>query len=126
MEPPPCKNLDLDRFREYLVLLARAQLSPRFRSKLDASDVVQEALLEAHRNAAAFRGTGDAELAGWLRQILTRTLANAIRGLGRARRDVGREQSLEQAVEASSARLEEWLAGEQSSPSQKAERNEQL
>ena len=33
---------------------------------------------------------------------------------------------MEEAVNASSARLEAWLAAEQSSPSQKAQRNEQV
>jgi RNA polymerase sigma-70 factor (ECF subfamily) len=39
---------------------------------------------------------------------------------------VGRERSLEAALEKSSARLEAWLAAEQSSPSESMERNEQL
>ena len=52
-------------------------------------------------------------------------LANVVRDLGRDRRDVNRERSLEAAAAESSARLEAWLAAEQSSPSQQAERNEQ-
>jgi RNA polymerase sigma-70 factor (ECF subfamily) len=119
-------DLPLDRFRDYLMLLARAHLPARLRAKLDASDVVQQSLLEAHRHAAQFRGATSGELAAWLRQILARHLANAARDLGRARRDVGRERSLEEALEESSARLEGWLVGGQPSPSQEAQRNEQL
>src|SRR5262249_33512621 len=41
------------------------------------------------------------------------------------KRDVSRERSLEEALEESSARLQNWLAAEQSSPSQEAGRKEQ-
>jgi RNA polymerase sigma-70 factor (ECF subfamily) len=118
--------LDLLRYRDYLLLLARAQLNLRLGAKLDASDVVQQTLLEAHRNAAQFRGTTSGEVAAWLRQILARNLANAARDLSRHKRDVGREQSLQQMVEASSARLEACLAGPASSPDEVAQRNEDL
>jgi RNA polymerase sigma-70 factor (ECF subfamily) len=121
----PVGGLDLERFRAYLHLLARLHLDPRLRSKLAPSDVVQQTLLQAYQGLAGFRG-GDEELQPWLRRILARNLAHAARDLGRAKRDVGRERSLEEAVDASSARLEAWLAAEQSSPSQQAARNEQL
>jgi RNA polymerase sigma-70 factor (ECF subfamily) len=117
--------VDLAWFRDYLRLLARAQLDPRLRAKLDASDVVQQTLLEAHRDLAQFRGTTSGELAAWLRRILARNLANAARDLGRDKRDVAREQSLQALVEESSARLEAWLAADVSSPSQAAGRHEQ-
>jgi RNA polymerase sigma-70 factor (ECF subfamily) len=122
----PPGGRDLEHFRAYLRLLARLHLDPRLRGKLDPSDVVQQTLLQAYQAQAGFRGQGDAELAAWLRQILARNLAHAVRDLGRAKRDVGRERSLEAALEASSARLEAWLAAEQSSPSQQAAQNEQL
>ncbi len=115
MNPEPNRpGAALEHFRSYLLLLARARLAPRLRAKLDASDVVQQTLLEAHRDLAQFRGQGTAAQAAWLRQILARNLANAARDLGRARRDVARERSLQAALDES----------EQSSPSQQAERHE--
>lgn len=116
----------LEHFRDYLALLARAQLRPLLRGKADSSDLVQQTLLEAHRNADRFQGTTSGEQAAWLRQILARQMANLVRDHQRGKRDVHRECSLEQAVEQSSARLEAWLAAVQSSPSERAERNEQL
>ncbi len=122
---PEAAGPALERFRAYLHLLARLHLDPRLRARLAPSDVVQQTLLQACQGLAGFRG-GDAELAAWLRRILARNLAHAVRDLGRAKRDVARERSLEEAVNASSARLEAWLAAEQSSPSQQAARNEQV
>ena len=115
-----------DRFRAYLLLLARARIDPRLAAKFDASDVVQQTLLEAHRDAAQFRGRTSGEQAAWLRQILARNLANAGRDLGRRKRDAARERSLEAALDASASRLELWLAAEQSSPSRQAVRNEDV
>ena len=63
-------------------------------------------------------------MAAWLRQILAHNLADAIRNLGRAKREVTKERSLQQALDQSSNRLQSWLAAEQPSPSQHAMRHE--
>src|SRR5437764_11316223 len=107
----------LESYRDYLRLLARLHLDARLRGKLDPSDVVQETLLKAHEKLDQFRGSTDAELAGWLRQILANQLLQAMRQFSAGVRDVGRERSLEAGLEDSSVRLERWLADEQSSPS---------
>ena len=113
-------------YRNYLALLARLQVDGRLRAKVDASDVVQEACLEAHRDFRGFRGSTEKELLGWLRQVLVRNLSNLIRHYaGSQRRDVRRERSLAAAVDRSSAALEAGLVAPQSSPSQQADRREQ-
>jgi RNA polymerase sigma-70 factor (ECF subfamily) len=57
----------LERYRDYLALLAllaRLHWPQRSRSKLGASDIVQEALLKAAQNLNQVRGRSEAELAG--------------------------------------------------------------
>jgi RNA polymerase sigma-70 factor (ECF subfamily) len=116
----------LEKFRAYLELLVRRRLGDRFQGKLDASGVVQQTLWEAHQGLKDFRGTSEAEVAAWLRRILVRNLTDEARKLAAGKRDLAREQSIEQAVEQSSANLAAWLAQDQSSPSQQAVRHEQM
>jgi RNA polymerase sigma-70 factor (ECF subfamily) len=114
------------RYRDYLRLLARTQLGSRLRAKLDASDVAQQTLLRAHEARGQFRGTSEAEKLAWLRAILASVLAAAARRFEAAVRDVGRERSLEADLELSSSRLACLIAADQTSPSQGAERCEDL
>jgi RNA polymerase sigma-70 factor (ECF subfamily) len=116
--------LKLERYRDYLLLLARMQLASRPTVKFEASDLVQATLLKAHAQRQDFRGQSDGEMQAWLRCILAGTLADAFRREHRGKRDVARERSLEAALEQSSAQLVKWLQGSSLSPSQKAMRNE--
>jgi RNA polymerase sigma-70 factor (ECF subfamily) len=122
----PGQGPDLEGYRAYLHLLARMQLNPRLAAKIAPSDIVQQTLLKAHEKRSQYRGTSDTELAGWLRAILANTLAETVRSFGRQQRDVGLEKSLHAALDGSSAKLELWLAADQSSPSQHVARQEQL
>jgi RNA polymerase sigma-70 factor (ECF subfamily) len=116
----------LEQFRDYLSLLARLQLDPRLQGKVDLSGVVQQTLLEAHQAWDRLRQMDEAQQAVWLRKALAHNLTDEVRKLHTGARDVSREQSLELAVEQSSARVEAWLASEQDAPSERAMRNEQL
>jgi RNA polymerase sigma-70 factor, ECF subfamily len=116
----------VEQYTDYLRLLARLHLAPQLRGKLDASDVVQKTVLLAHAKRDQFRGRTEGEWVGWLRAILARNLAGALREFGAAGRDIHRERSIEAGLEASVSRVEQWLAADQSSPSQRASRHEQL
>jgi len=96
----------LDSYRNYLRLLARTGLDASLQGKADPSDLVQDALLKASLRFGQFRGTNDAELAGWLRQILARCLADFVRRYRTGGRRAGREQSLEQLLARSSEAME--------------------
>jgi RNA polymerase sigma-70 factor (ECF subfamily) len=112
--------------REYLLVLARIGLDPRLRAKVDDADVVQQTLLEAHRDWDQFRGTTVAERFAWLRQILARNLSNLLRDFTRDKRNVRREWVPDRAAEDSAARLDGWLAVNQTTPGTAAQRNEEL
>jgi RNA polymerase sigma-70 factor, ECF subfamily len=116
----------LEEYRDYLRLLARTQLGSRLQAKLDASDIAQQAILQAHQAQAQLRGTTEAEKLAWLRAILANVLAAAMRRFETKARDITRERSLEGDLELSSSRLECLFAADQSSPSQRAVRGEEL
>jgi RNA polymerase sigma-70 factor (ECF subfamily) len=126
-EMPQPDNADSDEFepfRSYLQILAETQLHARLKSKVDAADVVQQTLLQAHQARDQFRGTTEAERAAWLRTILGNVLCGLAREFSRQRRDVTREQSI-QAVEKSSLQLVHLLTANISSPSAALHRHDQ-
>jgi RNA polymerase sigma-70 factor, ECF subfamily len=113
-------------YRNYLLLLVRLQIGPRLRSKVDASDVVQQAILHAHERRAQFRGASEGEWQAWLRAILANALAAVVRRYDVQARDPRRERSLEAELDRSSSRVEGMLAADLTSPSERAVRGEEL
>lgn len=116
----------LEVYRSYLRLLARAEIGRRLQGKLDASDLVQETLLEAHRNFGRFEGSAESQLVRWLRQILAAKVANLVRHyFGAQRRDVRIEQALAARSDTSSRLAMHDLVASMTSPSLQASRREQ-
>src|SRR5262245_47027263 len=116
----------LEPFRSYLEVLARVHLDPRLRGKLDPADVVQQTLLRAYAAWPDLKNTDRPVLLAWLRRILARTLADVVKHYDRDRRAVDLERSLEADLDRSGSGLLRYLAADPTSPSQAAERNEEL
>ena len=114
-----------ERYRSYLGVLARAMLrtSGPVGRKVDASDVVQEVLLQAHVSLPQFRGTTSAEMEAWLRKILANKLTDAVRHFIRQKRDAALERSIRETLTSSAGRFQR-LAANQTSPSQYVLRQE--
>jgi RNA polymerase sigma-70 factor (ECF subfamily) len=115
----------LELYRNYLRLQAQSLLGGALRAKVDASDLVQETFLKAHRQFDGFAGGGEPELVAWLRRILVRSLADAARHHRVAGRDYRRQESLEAMLDRSSLAVHAALASPASSPSARAIGREQ-
>jgi RNA polymerase sigma-70 factor (ECF subfamily) len=107
------------KYEPYLRMLARTQMRRAYQAKVGASDMVQQAMLQAVQGLEGFRGETEAEFRAWLRRILAHHLCHLDRDMHRDKRDIRREQSMEQKLAQSSIRLEGLLAGEGPSPSQR-------
>jgi RNA polymerase sigma-70 factor (ECF subfamily) len=80
------------RCRNYVSVVARTQVEGWMKAKVDASDLVQQTLLEAHRSFVDFRGTTEAEWLAWLKQILSHNTTDFVRRYrGTDKRRVQRE-----------------------------------
>jgi RNA polymerase sigma-70 factor (ECF subfamily) len=111
----------LQLYRNYLTILATTQLDRRLRRRLSPSDLVQEAMLAAHRDFKQFAGANERQFLAWLRQILINCLHHAVEAhLKAKRRDVRCEVSIEQvnaALDRSGVEFVGALADSDASPS---------
>jgi RNA polymerase sigma-70 factor (ECF subfamily) len=114
----------LQRYRNYMLLLAQVQLDKVLQRKLDPSDVVQETCLAVCRDLPQFRGQSEQEFAAWLRRIMANVCLKMVRTYkGTHRRSVWREHDLADDLDRSSAALSGLLA-RGGTPSQDATRRE--
>lgn len=112
-------------YRPWLNLLARLQLDSLFLGKFDASDIVQQTLLEAHRCRAQFRGNTPQQYRAWLRGILQNVVRHEVRRYrGVEARRIDRE-AIQRSADQSTQRLEAWLQADGPSPSGLAIESEQ-
>lgn len=115
-------------YASYLKLVVSSQLDDRLRTRVSASDVVQETFFEAHRDFPAFRGQSPEEFLGWMRRILVNNLLRAVeQHMHTAKRDLRREVSLErmrQGVEQSTWQFQALVVSQEESPSTDLQRQE--
>ena len=104
---------------------AERQLDGRIAVRVDASDVIQQTFLEAHRSFRQFAGQDARELNAWLQRILDHKVAGAIRDHALLqKRSVRRDRSLDDS-HGGMASLKKELDAGLSTPSQKAIRGEE-
>lgn len=122
-------GLLLRKYFRYLNSLSQGNIDQRIRMRVSPSDIVQETLLEAHRDFKSFVGTSLEEFTGWLRKILFNNLATAIEShLLAAKRDVRKQRSLDENGNSNHrcAKFKQSLNANVSSPSSPLHRDEWL
>ncbi len=116
---------DLGQFRELLRSCVE-RISHKYQAKFDASDIVQETLADAQKHLRDFRGKSEAELANWLRCMLSRNLIDNIRRLRSQKRNIANERRMHRPRQRSGQSTNLSLRAEQTSPSARALWNEEL
>jgi RNA polymerase sigma-70 factor (ECF subfamily) len=112
----------LERHRPYLLRLVELRMDPRLRPRVDPSDVVQEAQLEANRRLEGYLEKPPMPFRLWLRQLAyDRLLMLHRRHLRAGRRAVGRDLGL---PDRSSLVLAGQLLASEPTASEKAVRRE--
>jgi RNA polymerase sigma-70 factor, ECF subfamily len=117
----------LGRHRERLRRMVALRLDRRLQGRVDPSDIIQEAYLDAARRLPEFHRCPTLPFFLWLRMLAGQRLVDEHRKhLGAAARDAGREISLYRGAlpETSSAALAANLLGRLTTPSQAAIRAE--
>jgi RNA polymerase sigma-70 factor (ECF subfamily) len=112
----------LEAYRGYVTYLVRKDCPAHLARQVEHEDLVQDVLLKVWASDPDFSGRSEGERLSFLRKTCACVLSDSVRYYDRDKRKV----ALEQALDDSSARLEEWLAAIQSSPSQRASKHEQL
>ena len=116
-------------YRNQLRRMVSVRMDYRMKGRLDESDVLQEAYIDAEKRVEHFLKSDDVPFIVWLRQITTQTMINLYRRhLGTQRRDAARELSTRKkfSQNATSYALADQLVDNLTSPSHKAMRTELL
>ncbi len=100
-------------------------ISRQYRAHFDASDIVQQTLIDAYSQSNQYRGKSEQELAGWLNAILKHNLLDAVRRLRSRKRDIARERS-PHAASGSASTHQFALVADQTSPSRRFAKSEEL
>ena len=113
-------------YEPYLRMLARVHARKAYQAKIGQSDMVQQVMTQAVAGIDGFRGGSEGEFRAWLRKILAHHLCHLDRDLHREKRDIRREQSMEEKLAQSSLRLGGLLAADGPTPSQVATSGENI
>lgn len=93
-------------------------------STIEADDVVQRALTKAWENRESFAGKSRGQLFSWLFTILNRVTIDVLRECSAERRMFWKAKSLDEFLDDSVSRFEQFLEMSVTSPSEVAQRND--
>lgn len=96
----------IERHRESLRRMVAGRMDRGMAQRVDASDIVQDTLIEAHRRLSDYIKDGSMPFHLWLRHIAKDRLIDAHRRHRAQRRDVGREQAMRAAGTADRSSLD--------------------
>ena len=117
----------LERYRRYLRSLVAGRLDRRVARRVDASDIVQEALADASERMDDYLRARPLPFLGWLRRLVRDRVVDAHRHhLGSLRRSVARERPTSELTDASVAELGRRLLAPDTSPSNRLDRRERF
>lgn len=111
-------NRSLQQFKAYLETLTFIQIDPRLRVKVGWSDIIQKTLIEAWQSLEQIEALDSQDQKRWLRRMLLNNLKDEIDRWHAQQCDIRLEQSIEEAAEKTSGRLDDSIAAEQSTPSE--------
>src|SRR5271155_3413544 len=115
----------LEQYRDYLRRMVAVRLDRRLAPRIDASDVVQEGLVEADRRLGGYLSERPIPFYAWLRQIAGDRIVDAHRlHLDAKKRSVTREDAGLQLPDESSFALARCLFADDTSPSNRLIRQE--
>jgi RNA polymerase sigma-70 factor, ECF subfamily len=102
-------------YRPYLRLAVGDRLPKLVQKRMDASDIVQQTLMDAVRGLPEFRGRSEPEFTAWMMKLLERNVLQCVRNNTLGKRDVRLEHNW---TDASGSAVMTWkaLADEESSP----------
>ena len=127
MTSQPDESWQWSRMRPWMMVLADQALPDFMRHRVDASDIVQQAMTEAWNSRENYRGTTTAERMAWLKVILKRSITRQqSRLLDTQKRDLRREVSCDLSVDDASQRIERFAVDTATHPDAAAEKAEQI
>jgi RNA polymerase sigma-70 factor, ECF subfamily len=113
-----------DLHRSKLRRMVELRLDHRLAGRVSASDVLQEAYIDALKRVEHFFAKPGQPFFGWLRLVVGQRIADVHREHLAGKRDAGREIGMHRSTTADSTCLAARLLGVGSSPSQTAQRHE--
>jgi RNA polymerase sigma-70 factor (ECF subfamily) len=117
----------LERYRRYLRSLVAARLDQRVARRVDASDIVQEALADASARMDQYLRARPLPFLDWLQRLARDRVVDAHRRhLASLRRSVARERLTSELTDASVAELARRLQAPDTSPSNRLDRRERF